>query len=146
VTSPFRYLLRVRYAECDIQKIVFNARWGEYVDVAVTEYFRAIWKTLDGNPVALDCRLVRQVLEWKQPATFDDVIEARVWTLRVGTTSFTIATAFHRWPDGPLLVTAETVYVVVDPERLVKQPVPETHRGVLERGAPGALVDHAGAG
>src|SRR5262245_38413749 len=35
---PFRFLLRVRYGEVDAQKVVFNARWGDYVDLAVTEY------------------------------------------------------------------------------------------------------------
>ena len=33
--TPFRYYLRVRYIECDAQKVVFNSRYGEYViDVA----------------------------------------------------------------------------------------------------------------
>jgi len=27
---PFRFLLRVRYGEVDAQKIVFNARWGDW--------------------------------------------------------------------------------------------------------------------
>ena len=30
---PFRYYLRVRYIECDAQKVVFNSRYSEYVDV-----------------------------------------------------------------------------------------------------------------
>jgi acyl-CoA thioester hydrolase len=39
--NPFRYYLRVRYSECDAQKIVFNARYGEYVDLAVSEFMRS---------------------------------------------------------------------------------------------------------
>ena len=34
--------LRVRYAECDAQGIVFNARWFEYFDVAMTEFWREV--------------------------------------------------------------------------------------------------------
>jgi len=34
--KPFRYYLRVRYVECDAQKVVFNSRYAEYVDVSVT--------------------------------------------------------------------------------------------------------------
>ncbi|MGH9635377.1 MAG: acyl-CoA thioesterase, partial [Candidatus Angelobacter sp.] len=42
-TSPhFRYYLRVRYGECDAQKVVFNARYAEYVDLATTEFLRAL--------------------------------------------------------------------------------------------------------
>ena len=40
--DPFRFLFRVRYGECDAQAIVFNARWGDYVDIAVTEFARAL--------------------------------------------------------------------------------------------------------
>ena len=37
----FRLRLRVRYNECDAQGIVFNARWVDYVDIAVGEPDRA---------------------------------------------------------------------------------------------------------
>src|SRR3979490_1096372 len=40
--EPFRYYLRVRYIECDAQKVVFNSRYGEYVDVSINEFLRAI--------------------------------------------------------------------------------------------------------
>jgi len=141
----FRYLLRVRYGECDAQAIVFNARWGDYTDAAVTEYLRVLWHPIDGYPHGLDFRLVRQVTEWKSPARFDDVLEARVETARIGTTSFTIATQWRRWRQEPLLVHVETVYVVVDPALGTKGPVPDAHRRALEHGAPGQIVDHAGA-
>jgi acyl-CoA thioester hydrolase len=139
---PFRFRLRVRYGEVDAQKIVFNARWGDYIDVAVTEYQRALW----GDLAALEMRLVKQTTEWKAPAHFDDVIEARVRTVRIGTTSFTIATELARWPDGPVLATSETVYVAIDVERGEKIEVPPRFREALERGAPGVIVDHAGVG
>ncbi len=35
--NHFRYYLRVRYGECDAQKVVFNARYAEYVDLATTD-------------------------------------------------------------------------------------------------------------
>lgn len=34
--------LRVRWAEVDIQKIVFNAHYLTYADVGMTEYWRAL--------------------------------------------------------------------------------------------------------
>lgn len=37
----FVHRLRVRYGECDAQKVVFNARYGDYMDVAVLEFMRA---------------------------------------------------------------------------------------------------------
>lgn len=144
MSEPFRFRLRVRYGECDAQGIVFNARWGDYVDVAVTEYTRALFGAVDAATAGLDWRLVRQVIEWKASGRFDDVIEARVHTVAVGTTSFTVGVAFHRCPDGALLVTSETVHVSVEPGAAVKRPVPDRHRAALLAGAPGVVVDHAG--
>ncbi len=146
MSEPFRYLFRVRYAECDAQKIVFNARWGDYVDLASTEYTRVLFGAVDPATAGLDWRLVRQVVEWRAPARFDDVLVAEVATVRVGTTSFTLATRFRRHGEDAILVTAETVYVVVDPARGTKQPVPDRHRAALERGVDGAVIDHAGIG
>ena len=60
---PFRYYLRVRYSECDAQKVVFNGRYGEYVDLAVTEYMRAIGLTSGGLFVEFDYQLVKQTIE-----------------------------------------------------------------------------------
>lgn len=138
--NPFRFLLRVRYGEVDAQKVVFNARWADYVDVAVTEYQRALWRDL----AALEMKLAKQTIEWKASARFDDVIEARVHTVRVGTTSFTIATELRRWPDGLALANSETVYVATDADGQ-KLAVPPALRASLERGAPGIVIDHAGA-
>jgi acyl-CoA thioester hydrolase len=141
---PFRFLFRVRYHECDAQKIVFNARWGEYVDLASTEYTRVLFGSVDPAVSGIDWQLVRQTTEWKAPGRFDDVIEARVRCVRVGTTSFTLATELRRWPDAALLVTTETVYVATHPTLGTKQPVSDDHRKKLEAGAAGLVVDHAG--
>jgi acyl-CoA thioester hydrolase len=135
----FRYRFRVRYHECDAQNIVFNARWGEFVDVACTEYCRAVLGSVD----AADWRLVRQVIEWRAPGHFDDVIEARIATTRVGTTSFVLATSFFR--DDVPLATAETTYVVVDRGTGTKRPIDDAHRAALVAGAADRLIDYSGA-
>ena len=40
--EPFRFRFRVRYNECDAQQVVFNARYADYVDLAMTEFMRAL--------------------------------------------------------------------------------------------------------
>ncbi|MBI3207194.1 MAG: acyl-CoA thioesterase [Myxococcales bacterium] len=146
MSDPFRLLLRVRYSECDAQGIVFNARYGEYMDVAACEYSRTLFGGVDGATTGIDWRLVRQVTEWKAPARFDDVLEISVTTARVGTTSFTLSGVFRRRPDGLVLTEIETVYVVVDPTSGDKRPIAEHHRAPLIRGAPGVTLDLAGVG
>ena len=145
MSEPFRYLMRVRYGECDAQGIVFNARWGEYVDLAAGEYTRQLFGSMDPVASDFDCRLVKQTMVWHASAKFDDVLELRVSTTRIGTTSYTTATQIHRFGDGTHLADCETVYVCVLHNTATKRPVPERHRLLLERGAPGIVVDHAGA-
>ena len=42
MSDRFRYYVRVRYGECDAQKVVFNARYADYVDLSTTEFLRAL--------------------------------------------------------------------------------------------------------
>ena len=144
MADEFRYYLRVRYAECDAQKVVFNARYGEYVDLAVTEYFRALGygeALVSGD---LDYQLVKQTVEWRAPARFDQVLEIGVSCQRLGTTSFTLDCAFRlAGGDGAVLAQAQTVYVLVDTHTLRKRPLPEDLRARMQAGSA-ATTDHAG--
>jgi acyl-CoA thioester hydrolase len=140
---PFRYYLRVRYAECDAQKVVFNARYGDYIELATTEFLRALGHGTSLASGELDYQLVRQLVEWKSPARFDEVLEVRVHTQRLGTTSFTLSYEFRRAGEELLLATAETVYVLMEAHTLRKIPLPHALRATLEAGAAGKATDHA---
>lgn len=143
MSTPFRYYLRVRYGECDAQKVVFNARYADYVDLATVEFLRALGlgeQTISGE---LDYQLVKQTLEWKAPARFDDVLELSVVATRLGNTSFTLGTTFRLAGNPAVIATAETVYVQVDTHSLSKQPLDATLRQRLEAGTA-AVCDHAG--
>jgi acyl-CoA thioester hydrolase len=142
--APFRLLLRVRYNECDAQGIVFNARWADYADIASTEYVRALFGSVHPAETGLDWRLVKQTTEWQAPGRYDDVLDLAVRTLRVGTTSFALETRCLRHADRAPLAAIETVCVMVD-HAGVKRPIPAEARAAFERGAPGLVVDHAGA-
>ena len=60
--NPFRYYTRVRYQDCDAQHVVFNARYGDYVDLAVTEFLRATFPGRDPFDGSLEIQVVRQLL------------------------------------------------------------------------------------
>jgi acyl-CoA thioester hydrolase len=144
MTDRFRYYLRVRYGECDAQQVVFNARYGDYVDLAVTEFLRAIGFGQVFINGELDVQLVRQTIEWKAPARFDQVLEVAVAAGRLGNTSFVLNAEFRIAGAAPVIATAETVYVLVDARTLTKTPLTAELRAALERGAAGLRVDHAG--
>lgn len=145
MSEPFRYRFRVRYNECDAQKVVFNARYADYVDLAMTEFMRALGR--DYNTLlarGLDNQVVKLTLEWQGPAHFDDVIEARVRVLKVGNTSFTLEQDIVHTGSGAPVCRAQAIYVMMTTEPFEKTPVPDDLRADLEEGAPGALIDHSG--
>jgi len=145
--TPFRYYLRVRYIECDAQKVVFNSRYAEYVDVSITEFLRAaglLHEFVEGD---LDFQLVKQTVEWRAPARYDQVLELSVAPTHLGNTSFTMLTEFRvadRPGDDRVIVTVETVYVLVDAKTLTKMSLPDRVRVALQNGAAGLETDHAG--
>lgn len=143
---PFRYFFRVRYGECDAQRVVFNSRWGDYVDLAAAEYFRVLGFEKEIQTGEFDYQLVRQTTEWQAPARYDQVVEASVTTKHLGNTSFTLQTEFRLAGEERLIATSETVYVHVDTHTLTKAPLPSHVREALTRGAPGRLCDHAAYG
>src|SRR5262245_24778145 len=110
MSQRFRYYVRVRYQDCDAQHVVFNARYGDYVDLACSEFLRAaLPRPTDLFDGTFEIQTVRQTIEWQAPARFDDVLEITVWASRIGTTSFTLGFEMRRAGEAHVLVTAETV-------------------------------------
>lgn len=144
MTAPFRYYLRVRYGDCDAQKIVFNARYADYVDIAGFEFFRALGYRDAMLSGALDYQVAKLTVEWKASARFDDVLELSIRATRVGNTSFTLGMEFRIAGSDRIIATAEVVYVLVEPRSLQKMRIPDDLRAALESGAAGSVTDHAG--
>ena len=81
----FYHQLRVRFAETDMQGIVFNGNYLTYYDVAWTEYFRALgiqWKDLIN--IGADTVLARTTMEFKAPARFDELLEIYTRISKIG--------------------------------------------------------------
>src|SRR5216684_5989041 len=98
----YRYYLRVRYGECDAQKVVFNARYADYLDLGCTEFLKALGFGQAMASGAWDYQLVKQTIEWKGPARNDQVLELTIWATHLGNTSFTIATEMRIAGEAPV--------------------------------------------
>jgi acyl-CoA thioester hydrolase len=148
MSQPFRYFLRVRYSECDAQHVVFNAKYGEYFDLASTEFMRTALHPRTPFDGSFEFQVVRLLVEWTGPARADDVLEVRVEPKRFGTTSFTLGFAIHRRGEGQPIVTGETVNVHAEGCDGVwtKTPLTEEMRTRLAENARGKVVNHAGEG
>lgn len=92
---------------------------------------------------SLDFQLVRQTIEWKAPARFDQVLELSIAAKHLGNTSFTLTTDFRIAGEERVIVTVETVYVLVDGATLTKMPLPEAIRAAFAEGAGNKIIDHA---
>lgn len=146
--QDFRVLLRVRFQECDAQGVVFNARYADYVDIAVTEFFRY---TLGGHNKMkarnLDNQVVSLTIDWKSSLRFDDVMAISMKTTRVGNTSFNLVADIVQHPSGVPVATASVTYVMVRPDenlRYHKTPVPDDIREMLLAGPGPMAVDFSG--
>jgi len=91
----------------------------------------------------LDFQLVKQTIEWQAPARFDQVLELSVAAIRLGTTSFTLGTTFRIAGEDKVIVTTETVYVLVDARTLTKLTLSDSLRAAIDAGAAGQVTDHA---
>ncbi|HRD78213.1 MAG TPA: acyl-CoA thioesterase, partial [Hyphomicrobiaceae bacterium] len=129
---------------CDSQHVVFNARYGDYVDLAITEFLRASMPGRDPFDGSFEIQTVRQLIEWQSPFRFRDTVEVTVRPTRFGTTSFTIGFEMRRAGEPEIVASAELVYVHVDSKTWTKLPLPAERRRMLETGALGKVTDHAG--
>jgi acyl-CoA thioester hydrolase len=143
---PFRHYVRVRYQECDTQLVVFNARYADYIDLANTQFLIAAMPGRDLFRGSFEIQLKKQVMEWFAPARFNDVIEISTWVSRFGRSSFDMRFELRIAGEPNLIVVADTVYVHVTGEKGAwkSAPLPDAERALLEAGARGRIVDHAG--
>ncbi len=143
--DKFRFLLRVRYSECDAQNVVFNARYADYVDHAVTEFQRYIvggYSTLVERN--LENQVVKLLIEWQSAARFDDVLAIDVAVRHIGNTSYIFDVVIIDFPSERPVATAEVVYVLVSADKHEKTPVPDDMRASMLEGASGVVVDQSG--
>jgi acyl-CoA thioester hydrolase len=125
-----RLPLRVRWAEVDLQGVVFNGHYLTYCDVCVTEYWRAIGMPYPAAflEIGSDLFVRKATLEYHAPAVFDDELEVCGRTARLGRTSLVFGVGMFRRGQSDALVEGELVYVNTDPSTRKTQPLPELLR------------------
>ena len=131
--DEFRFFepLRVRWAEIDAQKIVFNAHYLMYLDTAVAGYWRALALPYEASMQSLggDLYVRKATLEYHGSARYDDQLDVALRCERIGTSSILFRGAV--WRGLELLVGAELVYVFADPATQSSRPVPAPLRELL---------------
>jgi acyl-CoA thioester hydrolase len=127
----FFHSLRVRWAEVDMQGIVFNGHYLTYFDVAFTEYWRAtgLPSVIDQAAAGKEMFARKATIEYQGPARFDDVLDIGVRCAGFGRTSMRFVVEIHRGEEH--LITGELVYVYADTSLRKGVPVPEAWRSTI---------------
>jgi acyl-CoA thioester hydrolase len=128
--EPFRHSLRVRYAECDPQGVVFNGNYLHYFDIAVTELYRAAlggWNEIQSH--GLEALVAEANVRYLQPLHFDDAIELAVGVDRIGDSSMGLGLTIER--DGERCAEGSLRYVFVDATEGTKRTIPDAIREPL---------------
>jgi acyl-CoA thioester hydrolase len=132
----FVHTLRVRYNEIDGQRIVYNARYLDFTDIAQTEYFRSgismhLFDLADAGE--FDVATVHVDADYFQPFLLDDIVEIGVKCTAIGTTSITFV--YEMWKQGKpdVRFRCTGVYVNFDHVTRGKRPVPDHLRAAIAR-------------
>jgi acyl-CoA thioester hydrolase len=132
--------LRVRWAEVDMQKIVFNGHYLTYIDTAIADYWRAIGLPYPHGYVERfgnDVYLRKATVEYLGSARYDDELLVYCRVSKLGRSSMTFVFEICRGNEPPL-VTAELIYVNADTQ-MKPAPLPGELRDKVrayERVAP----------
>lgn len=120
----FRHSHRVRYHETDAQGFLFNSRYLEIADVAMTEFFRDLgWTYSKLNEDGVDPSVVNVQIRFSSPARFDDEITFEVTCPRVGRSSFELRHRVVRGEEG--IATIAVTYVNVDAMEAASRLLPD---------------------
>ena len=132
--KDFRFLdpLRVRWAEVDMQRIVFNGHYLMYLDTAVGGYWRSLAMPYHETMEMLegDLYVRKATLEYLASARYDERLQVGIRCERIGNSSMRFTGCVFRGAQP--LVTSELVYVFADPTTQTSRPVPPLLRSVLE--------------
>ena len=95
---PYVHTVRVRYGECDMQRVVFNANYFVYCDDAVDTWTRfalsdelqKAGSSTDLHAIGFDFMLKTTQLTWHSPVKFGDTLDMKCEVSRWGNRQITI--------------------------------------------------------
>ena len=122
----FSHDFRVRYAETDMQGVVFNAHYLTYFDTAITEYVRWLEFDYQGHVAGLgqDFHVVHVDLDFLSPCRFDDRLQVCVRVGKIGGSSLTFIIEIFVEGDERMRTSGRVVWVNIDLKENKSTPLP----------------------
>ena len=131
MTTVFVHHVRPRYAEVDMQGVVFNAHWLTYFDDTMTRFIESLgFDTRETFLAEWDCMVVHAELDWKGSAGWEEDVAISAVPSRLGNSSFdiTFSAAVGERPACSATIT----YVSVRRGSPAPVPIPDEMRRRLE--------------
>ena len=125
----YHHAVRVRYVDCDMQGVVYNAHYLTFVDDGFDCWMRALEPDFE-NVHGWEVMLKKAEILWEGPAHFGETVDIACEVTRWGNTSFD--TTFTGTVDDRDVFTSTVTYVVVDHDEHRPVAIPDilrTHLG-----------------
>lgn len=131
----FSTTFKVRYAEIDGQRIVFNSRYLEYADVAVNEFWEwtGVATAIAEIWAHTEFHVRHTEIDYLKPFVYGDTIEAFVRIGRIGTSSLTQQFELCHAVTGELHTKIDMVIVNVHLPTGKPVAIPNEMRAFLEQ-------------
>jgi acyl-CoA thioester hydrolase len=129
----YRQQVRVRYSECDMQGVVFNAHYLAFCDDAVDTWLRQVLPgqvfSAGGDGATFDFMTKTAAVTFHRGLTFGELADLDCSATRFGRTSFDIT--IEGSVAGEPSFTTNLTYVSVEPGTHTPCPVPDHVRTAL---------------
>lgn len=131
----FSTRFKVRYAEIDGQRVVFNSRYLEYADVAVSEFWEwtGIGAALGEEWTRAEFHVRRAEVDYLKPFMLGDTVEAWVRIEKIGRTSLSQRFELVNAATGALHTVISMVVVNVHLPTGEPAPIEGEVRAYLEK-------------
>lgn len=116
-----------------MQGIVYNSRYLDYFDAAITEYMRhcGFNYVTDARNSGKDFHLVKASIEFLKPVPYDEDVEIGVRIGRLGRSSLCWELGLFQKHSEELSTTGEIIWVYTNIEDHQSVPIPEDRRKQL---------------
>jgi len=126
--------IRVRYAETDQMGIVHHANYLIWFEAGRSELCRSrgfSYKEMEDDDALMV--VAESYLRYKSPAYYEDVLLIRTKVAEVRSRSIRFVYEVYRAEDDELLAEGETLHLVTDTNKKVRQ-IPERYKQILLSG------------
>lgn len=129
----FKSQVRVRNYEIDWQGIVHNAVYLFYFETGRVEYLKNLGVKIDINSIQHDYKvvLVRNEINYKSPAVFDEILSIYTRVSYIRNTSFAFEAYMEESKTGRLVGENVAVHVWLDPVNNVPTRVSDEFRRLV---------------